>query len=578
MQQSAQIDLNYIPSGYILTNKDREIILVNDYFADLFGTPSAYLIHRSMFDFFTPASKILCDSYVFPLLYHHSSHEEIRLTFINSAGERIPVIANANLHSDLDECISWSFFNASQRDKLFQELVESRRLLEQQSIKLKQLATTDSLTGLPNLTLLTSRLKQKMVQALQEQQTFALAFLDLDNFKQINDEFGHHIGDKVLGFIAGRILHSVNDMGLVSRFGGDEFVFILDGDKDSITKTLTSLLSHIVQPMTIGAIQLHISGSIGVSYYPQGLNSEHLEPDQLIRQSDQAMYGAKLKGRNALNEFNIYEESQEIKRNQLHDDILTAADHHQFELYYQPKVNMRTHEILGVEALIRWNHPEKGLIMPNDFLPFISNHPLEIHIGQWVIETAIKQMSHWIDQDHPIGISVNIAGYHLQSSGFMDNLLETFRRYPNVPYNLLELEILETSAIDDLHQVDSILSECKMIGVKISLDDFGTGYSSLSHLKKLTVDTLKIDQTFVRNMLEDENDLAILTGVIGFANAFKRNVIAEGVETRAHMENLIELGCDLGQGYFIARPMPAKKLQEWMTQWRLNPILSAVTH
>lgn len=567
LQNNQQVDVNEIPCGYILTNKERQIVFANTYFIELFGAPVESIIDRSMFDFFTPASKIFCDSYVFPMLYNQRSHEEIRLTFVDAENKRLPIIANAKLNIELGEFVSWSLFNASQRDKLFQELVKSRRILEEQADKLKQLATRDTLTGLPNRIRLTSGLKHKMAQAFKERKTFALAFLDLDNFRKINDEFGHDVGDKVLKAIANRILNYQNNLSLVSRFGGDEFVFIVDGDQKSITNCLLNMLSFIGQVMTIGSIPLTVTGSIGLSYYPQGKESDYLEPDQLVRQADQAMYGAKLKGRNGINEFNIYEENKQIIRRQLHDDILYAIEQNQFELYYQPKINMRNSELLGVEALIRWNHPEKGLIMPNGFLPMVSSHPVDIYIGKWVIEAAIKQISLWMEQGLNIMVSVNVSGYHLQEHNFVKNLLEAFDRHPNVPKKSLELEILETSALDELHQVDSILSECKGIGVKISLDDFGTGYSSLSHLKKLTFDTLKIDQSFVRNMLEDENDLAILTGVIGFARAFKCNVIAEGVETLAHMQTLIDLGCEWGQGYYIAKPMPAQSLLDWVDKW-----------
>lgn len=553
----------------MLVDKDRIILQVNNYFARLYDAPECEIVGRNMFDFLTPASKIICDSYVFPLLLHQDVQDEIRLTFVSKADSRFPIVVNAKLHDEERQITTWCFFNASQREKLFDELVKSRRLLEQRAQELQLLASTDPLTNLPNRMVLTHHLKQKMLHANVHNEVFSLAFLDLDWFKQINEKHGQPAGDCVLNSIANRIAQHIENIDFVSRYGGDEFVFILNEDPGSTKIILSKLLNELVQPIYFEEHALHVSGSVGFTFFPQGPSSQHLEPEQLIRQADQAMCAAKLKGRNNTFEFNVLEESKEVERNSFKDEVLKGIGNNEFELHYQPKINMATSDVIGFEALIRWQHPHKGLLFPIAFLPHIANCSVDIALGEWVIETALKQIQTWMREDEQIAVSVNVAGYHLQSQQFTSHLQSLFEHYTDVPFSLLELEILETSAIDDLAQVDSVLDTCKKLGISLSLDDFGTGYSTLSHLKKINVDILKIDKSFVQNMLNDEGDLAILKGILGFAKAFGRDVIAEGVETQEHMDALLRLGCYAGQGYFIAKPMPAERAMTWLKEWRL---------
>jgi EAL domain-containing protein (putative c-di-GMP-specific phosphodiesterase class I) len=236
-------------------------------------------------------------------------------------------------------------------------------------------------------------------------------------------------------------------------------------------------------------------------------------------------------------------------------------------LYYQPKVNMRTGKVVGAEALIRWQHPERGLLLPGVFLPDLENHALAVELGEWVMLTALRQMQSWRAQGLDIGVSVNVGARQLQQHNFVERLQSLLEQYPDVPPDMLELEVLETSALGDINGVSQVMSACARLGVSFALDDFGTGYSSLTYLKRLPVKMLKIDQSFVRDMLEDPDDLSILKGVIGLAEAFHREVIAEGVETIAHGTELLRLGCELAQGYGIARPMPAQQLPQWIAQW-----------
>lgn len=445
---------------------------------------------------------------------------------------------------------------------LFSDITRQKRNEEQ----LEHIAYFDSLTGLPNRTNLTNSLEIKITNSSLYGTKFALAFLDLDGFKEVNDTFGHDTGDLLLVDVAKRMRETLGTESIVARFGGDEFVLLLPivNSTAEVEPKLQSLLDALAQSFKISGVSLHISASIGVTFYPQ---NRLVEADQLIRQADQAMYQAKISGRNRLKAFDLSQEDILIEQHRFYEELQRAYEHNEFCLYYQPKVNMRTKEVIGYEALIRWQHPTRGVLAPAAFLPAITNQPLELEIGHWVIKTALAQLTEWQQLGYRQSVSVNLAGYQLQQGKFVSELQALLLDYPTSVVEALELEILETSAIEDLATVSGVIDACKKMGVKMSLDDFGTGYSTLSHLKELSVDTLKIDFGFVRDMLEDKNDLAIIKGVIGFADAFSLNVIAEGVETPAHAERLLELGCELGQGYCISRPMPASSVLEWYSHW-----------
>jgi EAL domain-containing protein (putative c-di-GMP-specific phosphodiesterase class I) len=271
------------------------------------------------------------------------------------------------------------------------------------------------------------------------------------------------------------------------------------------------------------------------------------------------------------NRYHIFDAEQDSSIRGHHESlerIRLALDRGEFLLYYQPKVNMHSGQVVGAEALIRWQHPERGLLAPAAFLPVIEDHPLAVDVGEWVIDTALNQIEVWRAAGLDLPVSVNIGARQLQQANFVEHLQGILARHPQVNPASLELEVLETSALADIAQVSQVIEDCAEIGVKFALDDFGTGYSSLTYLKRLRVALLKIDQSFVRDMLDDPDDLAILEGVIGLAAAFKREVIAEGVETVAHGTALLQLGCELAQGYGIARPMPPEQIPDWVTTWQ----------
>ena len=433
--------------------------------------------------------------------------------------------------------------------------------------QLEHIAHFDALTGLPNRVLLADRLHQAMSQVSRREQQLAVAFLDLDGFKEINDVYGHEAGDQLLIALASRMKETLREGDTLSRIGGDEFVAVL-GDLDSFEDCLPMikrLLTAAAEPVLSGGASLQVSASLGVTFYPQ---DEEIDADQLQRQADQAMYQAKQGGKNRYYLFDAAQDRSMRGHHESLERIRLALREDEFRLYYQPKVNMRTGEVVGAEALIRWQHPENGLLAPAAFLPVIEDHVLAVSIGEWVIETALTQMDIWHEAGLDIPVSVNVGARQLQQNDFVVRLRSILAKHPKVQPCCLQLEVLETSALEDITQVSQIIEACAKMGVLFALDDFGTGYSSLTYLKRLSVAELKIDQSFVRNMLDDPEDLAILEGVIGLANAFRREVIAEGVETIEHGEMLLQLGCEMAQGYGIARPMPADQMPQWAATWK----------
>jgi diguanylate cyclase (GGDEF)-like protein len=413
-------------------------------------------------------------------------------------------------------------------------------------------------------------MRQGITQVRRRNQSLAVVFLDLDGFKTINDENGHEAGDRLLMVISSRMVEVLREGDTVARIGGDEFVVVLlDLDnEDTALNLLNRLLAAAFEPVQVADISLQVSASLGVAFYPQ---QEDVDADQLLRQADQAMYQAKLAGKNRYHVYDAALDRSIRTRNESLDCFRVAMIKQEFVLYYQPKVNMRTGAIIGAEALIRWNHPERGLLSPALFLPEIEDHPLAIELGEWVIDTALTQIELWRNQGLEIQVSVNVGARQLQQSNFVIRLCEILAAHPDILPSYLELEVLETSALEDIAKASLLIENCRKLGVSFALDDFGTGYSSLTYLKRLAVNVLKIDQSFVRDMLFDLDDLAIIEAVVGLGRTFRRQVIAEGVETVEHGVLLLQLGCELAQGYGIARPMPADQLLSWAMTWRPDP-------
>ena len=435
--------------------------------------------------------------------------------------------------------------------------------------QLEHIAHYDTLTDIPNRVLLADRLQQAMAQTDRRGQSLAVAYLDLDGFKPINDEHGHSVGDELLIAVAQRLKTALREGDTLARMGGDEFVAVLVdlAGRDDYEPVLARLLRAASDPVRLGDVEMRVSASIGVTLYPQ----DAVDAEQLLRHADQAMYIAKQAGKNRYHVFDVDQDVAVKTRHEKVERIERALAQREFVLYYQPKVNMRTGSVVGAEALIRWQHPSRGLLPPGAFLPDIEDHSISVGLGEWVIDTALTQMESWQAAGFMLPVSVNVAARQLQQQDFTKRLAALLADHRAIAPGRLELEILETSTLDDVVQVSALMRDCGELGVHFSLDDFGTGYSSLTYLKRLPAEMLKIDRSFVRDMLEDPEDLAIVNGVIGLAAAFRREVIAEGVETVAHGTRLLSLGCELAQGYGIARPMPATELAAWAQNWMPDP-------
>ncbi|ABZ00707.1 EAL domain-containing protein [Pseudomonas sp. SbB1] len=440
------------------------------------------------------------------------------------------------------------------------DVTEKRKLLE----TLQWQAEHDELTGLPNRFLLSKALDQAIVKAKSQSSTVAVGVLDLDGFKQINDRYGHEIGDRLLVAVADRLKHSMRIEDTVARLGGDEFVLI-SGVRDPkvLESALQRLLAALSAVYVIDGIGINISASIGVTLYP----NDNENADTLLRHADQAMYKAKQSGRNC---FYLFDVSKDKLIKSAFDSVIRvrqALHDGELCLHYQPKISLSSGAVIGFEALLRWQHPRDGLILPQYFIPLIEQSDLIVEIGEWVIDQALSQIEQWADLGHSWSVSVNIAALHLKKENFVKSLKFLLDSHPNVLPQMLDIEITESVVIEHLSHVTQCLIACQDLGVTFSLDDFGTGYSSLSYLKQLPTQSIKIDKSFIRDILIDKDSLGLTKAIIGLAKSFNREVIAEGVETVEHGVLLMNLGCDVAQGYGIAKPMPVEQVPSWVAKF-----------
>ena len=428
--------------------------------------------------------------------------------------------------------------------------------------ELSHVANYDALTGVPNRRLLADRLHQAIAVTQRSDTSLAVCYIDLDGFKDVNDRYGHEMGDRLLIDITRRLQDVLRAGDTLSRLGGDEFVMLFNEmrDESECYLVLERVLNVIAQPVVLKGAQVIVSASIGVTLYPE----DDVDSDTLLRHADQAMYIAKQSGKNR---FHLYDAMHDKRVRSLHEGrrrISQGLEDGEFELYYQPKQELASGDIFGVEALIRWNHPQRGLLSPAEFLPVIENSEQDVQLGAWVIKNALAQLFAWERAGLPLQVSINISAQHLQVADFVANLQSELAQYPPLRDGALQIEVLETAALEDIAQSSEVIDACRKMGVTFALDDFGTGYSSLVYLSRLSADTLKIDQSFVQGMSINKGDHAIVQGVIALANTFGRYTVAEGVEDGALKEELQAMGCSSVQGYSIAQPMPAGEIAEWL--------------
>jgi diguanylate cyclase len=422
------------------------------------------------------------------------------------------------------------------------------------TLKMSYLAQHDSLTDLPNRVLLHDRLSEAITLSSRYQRKLAILFLDLDRFKHINDSLGHVVGDRLLQSVARRLFTCVRSSDTVSRQGGDEFVVLLWEVRHAqdAAITATKILDALRLPHLIDEHELHITGSIGIVTYPD----DGTDVETLMRKADFAMYHAKETGRDSYQFFQPEMSARAVERQSLEYNLRYAIERQELVLHYQPKLNLATGAIIGIEALIRWNHPQRGLVPPGQFIEIAEDCGLIVPIGRWVLHEACRQARAWqVGGLPPLCIAVNVSPVELRAPGFVSGIRTTLMETGLEP-RYLELELTEAVLMEKSRSVADVLNELKDIGVLLALDDFGTGYSSLSHLKRFPIDTLKIDQSFVRDLTTD--DAGIVNAVIGMGRSLHMRVVAEGVETREQLEVLQKHGCSEGQGHYFSRAVPAK--------------------
>ncbi len=489
--------------------------------------------------------------------------EKRKKSIFNSPFNELQILQCKNGHS----CKTLTFSIVFDKHALiFFEPIEENELLK----RLNFMAYHDELTSLPTHALLVDRISQAFKISKRTGEKVAILFLDLDGFKRINDTFSHRRGDLVLKRISQRLKSIVREMDTVARIGGDEFVITLRvKNVKGVTRVINEIIKGISKPITIGNHRVSLSASIGVSFYPDDGN----DIEELIHKADMAMYSVKTKGKGG---YAFYRDAinKKIKsENDFKKEITRALQKGEFELYYQPIVETSTLNIIGAEALIRWHHPERGLILPNEFIPFAEENNLIKQIGKWVVEQACKDIKFLNEHDIHIFISLNVSASQLQDSELLYSLIKNIRESSVTPENLI-LELTEKILMRENLEAKSMIDELKRIGIKVALDNFGTDYSNLKHLSSLPLDILKIDRSFVKDIPNSSKDAKIAQTVVLLGKSLEIMTIAEGIEKKEEFEALKKFGCDAAQGYLFS---PALKLEKFVNlcQKKIKPFLQA---
>jgi len=426
---------------------------------------------------------------------------------------------------------------------------------------IRQLAHYDLLTNLPNRALLCDRMDFMLGRSKRNDEQFALMFLDLDRFKNVNDSLGHLIGDELLIQLAGRLKSALREEDTVSRLGGDEFILLIpETDADGAAHVAAKLLEITAQPYPIGPHELTCTSSIGVALYP----SDGADFETLSMNADTAMYRAKKAGRNTFRFFTNEMQKSSARALQLENALRRALENNELSLVYQPQLALSDNRIVGAEALLRWKHPDLGQISPAEFIPIAEDSGLILPIGEWVLRTAAQQMRSWIDAKLAIElISVNLSAVQFRQATLIRRIAQILKE-EDLPTHHLELELTESTAMDNPVAAMAVMSELHELGIRMAIDDFGTGYSSMSYLKRLRANRLKIDQSFVHDLFANPEDEAIITAIISLADNLGLKTIAEGVETKAQIDFLRMKGCDEIQGYYFSKPLAAEDLEAFV--------------
>lgn len=550
--------LEAAPDALVLINEAGEILLVNSLAEQLFGyrrdelllKPVQMLVPWSyraaaVSDFAAYASE----------LARRPTRSGAELFGLRRDGTEFPVeIRLSPLVSQTGRLVIIAVRDISARKRAETErnhLIRERALYAE----ISRLARQDALTGLPNRTLLHDRLSTAIAAANRHGHKLGVVFMDLDRFKHVNDSLGHAAGDCLLRSVAGRLMASVRRSDTVSRQGGDEFVILLSeaAHREDLAKAASKILEAISVPHVVGNHEVHVTASMGISVYPD--DGEDVET--LIKHADIAMYQAKDHGRSNFEFFNPEMHVGILERRALERSLRRALDRHEFLLHYQPKVELVTGRMVGAEALIRWVHPERGIVMPQSFVPVAEESGLIVPIGQWVLREACRQAREWQAAGlRPVPMAVNISTLEFRGHGFVDGVRRILGE-TGLDARLLELELTESVLMQSVASAAELLWELKGMGVQLAVDDFGTGYSSLSYLMYFPIDALKVDQLFVQEITAADDTSPIITAVIAMGKSLKQRVIAEGIETGEQLAFLQAQQCEEGQGFHFSRPLPA---------------------
>lgn len=481
--------------------------------------------------------------------------EEREWSYIRRDGARVPVLVSVTALRQDGELSGFLYIasDMTERKNANEQLLNSKREMEFR-------ANHDELTGLPNRSRLHDMAYAAIVSAQSRKQQLAMMLIDLDRFKEVNDTLGHAIGDKLLQKIARQLDQLLRGRGAqIYRLGGDEFAVLMPNAMDDreILQLANNIHSNLRRPTQVEGIALELGGSIGIAVFPRHGDNSH----SLLRCADVAMYKAKSEASRTVI-YDVDQDAHSPRRLSMMGELGTAIRQNQLVLHYQPRIDIASKRCLGCEALVRWQHPRLGMVPPGEFIPLAEMSDLIQPLGLWVLENALQQVERWRTSGMELVVSVNLSTRNLMNSAFPGLIENLLKKYP-VPPNLLEIEITESTLIGDPERALSVIGRIHSLGVRFSIDDFGTGYSSLGYLKRLPIDTLKIDRSFIRDMLMDEQDAVIVKSTLGLAHSFGLEVVAEGVEDGDTLEALRELNCEQAQGFYISRPVPADEFEAW---------------
>ena len=560
-KERAQVTLNSIGDAVICTDVSGNITFLNIVAEKITGWSWKEAAGRPMVEIFKILDATTRETIPNPMEYAVGQDRTVHLPtnciLIPHTGYEIPIEDSvAPIHGREGQ--------ATGAVIVFRDVSKARAM----TLQMTHSAQHDFLTGLPNRMLLNDRVGQAIVSASRNMKKVAVLFLDLDGFKHINDSLGHPIGDQLLQSIAKRLVNCVRGSDTVSRQGGDEFVVLLSEVAHSEDPAITArrMLQAVKGTHSIGQHDLHVTTSIGVSVYPD----DGLDAETLIENADTAMYQAKENGRQSYQFFKPAMNVRAVERQSIEESLRRALDRQEFVVHYQPKINLGTGGITGAEALIRWIHPNRGLIPPAQFIPVAEDCGLILPIGKWVLREACKQARSWVDAGLPLAtVAVNISAMEFRNENFLESVFEILKDTDLDPSSL-ELELTESVLMKRVESAASILQTLRARGVHLAVDDFGTGYSSLSYLRKFPIDALKIDQSFVNQIATTPDETTIVTAVISMGRSLKLRVVAEGVETREQLDFLQAQQCEEAQGYYFSPPVPpqqfAKLLQTGITE------------